>query len=251
MTNNQNSLALELKNVSKTFRIREGGRDSIREKVKGLFGQSNIRELHAVRDVSFSIKKGEFFGIVGHNGSGKSTLLKLIIGAIKPDLGSEITTHGRVLRLALGMGFDLNLSARDNIYVNGSIMGLTFREIGNVFFEIIEFAGLEDFVETPLKYYSSGMVSRLAFAISVFVDTDILLIDEFFGGVGDEAFRKKSAEIFKKRIIEGKTVVFVSHEMSIIQEYCNRVCVMNKGEMVALGKPSDVINDYIQSYQVL
>ncbi len=244
----KNKLAIELKNVSKTFRIRDVSKDTIREKVANIFKPSNIHELKAVQNVTFTVQKGEFFGIVGHNGSGKSTLLKLIIGAIKADEGSSIRTSGRVLRLALGMGFDMNLSARHNIYVNGSVMGLTFKEIGRRFHEIIDFAELQKFVDTPIKYYSSGMVSRLAFAISVFVDTDILLIDEFFGGVGDEAFRSKSAEVFKKRIIEGKTVVFVSHEMSIINEYCNRVCVLEQGKVVNIGAPDQIIPAYIQSY---
>ena len=128
--------------------------------------KSNIHSIHALEDINLDIYKGELFGIIGRNGSGKSTLLKLIIGAIKPNSGSEIKTYGKVLRLALGMGFDYNLSARHNIYVNGSVMGLTFREIGRRFHEIIDFAGLHEFVDTPIKYFSSGMVSRLAFAIS-------------------------------------------------------------------------------------
>jgi len=247
--NHEKNIAISLKNVSKTFRIREGGSDTIRERVRSVFNKDSIRELEALSDISFDVYKGDFFGIIGHNGSGKSTLLKIIIGAIKPDQGSEILTRGKVLRLALGMGFDLNLSARDNVYVNGSIMGLTFRNIGEVFHEIIAFAELENFIDTPIKYYSSGMVSRLAFAISVYVDTEILLIDEFFGGVGDESFKLKSSEVFKKRIIEGKTVVFVSHDMQTIKKYCNRVCVLNKGRMIACGAPSEIVDSYIQSYQ--
>lgn len=243
-------IALELKNVNKTFWIREKSNDSIRERIKGLFsGNSGAREIKALQDVNLTIHKGEFFGVVGHNGSGKSTLLKLIIGAIKPDKGSTIVTYGKVLRLALGMGFDVNLSARHNIYVNGSIMGLTFKEIGSKFHEIIEFGGLEAFVDTPIKYYSSGMVSRLAFSIAMHVEADILLIDEFFGGVGDEAFKQKSSEKFRETIIQGKTIVFVSHEMRLIQEYCHRVCVMEGGKVVAVGAPAEHIEAYIKSYQ--
>jgi ABC-type polysaccharide/polyol phosphate transport system ATPase subunit len=242
-------IALELKNVNKTFWIREKSNDSIRERIKGVFsGVSSNKEIRALRNINLTINKGEFFGIVGHNGSGKSTLLKLIMGAIKPDKGAKIISNGKVLRLALGMGFDPNLSARHNIYVNGSIMGLTFKEIGSKFDEIIEFGGLEEFVDTPIKYYSSGMVSRLAFSIAMHVEADILLIDEFFGGVGDEAFKQKSSEKFKERILEGKTIVFVSHEMGLIEQYCNRVCVMNSGQIIAMGIPSDVIQPYINSY---
>lgn len=242
-------IALELKNVHKTFWIREKSNDSIRERINGMFsGASSNKEIRALRNINLTVYKGEFFGIVGHNGSGKSTLLKLIMGAIKPDKGSRIISNGKVLRLALGMGFDPNLSARHNIYVNGSIMGLTFKEIGNKFHEIIEFGGLEEFVDTPIKYYSSGMVSRLAFSIAMYVEADILLIDEFFGGVGDEEFKKKSSEKFKERILQGKTIVFVSHEMSLIEQYCNRVCVMSSGKIIALGSPDEVINPYLNSY---
>lgn len=245
----RDQFAIQLRGVSKTFYIRENSNDSIREKVKGLFNLDNsIKKIEALKDVTFDIKKGEFFGIIGHNGSGKSTLLKLIIGAIQADKGSTIITEGRVLRLALGMGFDMNLSARHNIYVNGSIMGLTFKEIGKRFQEIIDFAGLQDFVDTPIKFYSSGMISRLSFAISVHVESEILLIDEFFGGVGDVGFKQKSEEMFKRRILEGKTVVFVSHSMETIKEHCERVCVLNKGTLVGLGAPADVIPEYIASY---
>lgn len=243
-------IAIRLQNVSKTFHIREKNSDTIKAKFSNLLRPSSgIRELKAVDNISFNVKKGEFFGIVGHNGSGKSTLLKMIIGAIKPDSGSVIELSGRVLRLALGMGFDMNLSARHNIYVNGSVMGLTFREIGMKFNEIVGFAELEKFVDTPLKFYSSGMVSRLAFAISVFVDTEILLIDEFFGGVGDESFKQKSAKVFEERIISGKTVVFVSHEMNLIEKFCNRVAVLKEGRLVNIGAPSDVISSYLESYE--
>ncbi|MCL4118867.1 UNVERIFIED_CONTAM: hypothetical protein GTU68_038115 [Idotea baltica] len=243
-------VALELNNVDKTFWIREKSNDSIRERLGGLFsGVSSTREIKALQNINLTIYKGEFFGIVGHNGSGKSTLLKLIMGAIKPDKGAKVVSNGKVLRLALGMGFDPNLSARHNIYVNGSIMGLTFKEIGNKFHEIIEFGGLEEFVDTPIKYYSSGMVSRLAFSIAMHVEADILLIDEFFGGVGDEAFKQKSSEKFKERIIEGKTIVFVSHEMSLIEEYCNRVCVMDGGRMLKTGEVSEIIPFYMSLYE--
>ena len=243
-------IAVHLENVSKTFYIREKSADSIRAKFKNVFQRKNdLHVINAVQDVTLDIRKGEFFGIIGHNGSGKSTLLKLIIGAIKPDNGSIIETEGKVLRLALGMGFDYNLSARHNIYVNGSIMGLTFREIGRKFHDIIDFAGLEDFIDTPIKYFSSGMVSRLAFAISVYVESDILLMDEFFGVVGDESFKQKSNEIFKKRIIDGKTVLFVSHELSAIKKYCSKLVIMNKGRMSRIYDVNEGIEMYLKEYQ--
>ena len=235
-------IAIKLTNVSKTFKYREKTTDSLREKAMNFFRyDSTFKIIHALKNVNLEIYKGEFFGIIGHNGSGKSTLLKLIIGALKADKGSQIETNGKILRLALGMGFDMNLSARHNIYVNGSIMGLTFREIGRKFDSIVDFAGLENFVDTPLKFYSSGMVSRLAFAISMHVEADILLIDEYFGGVGDAAFQEKSSEVFHQHILKGKTIVLVSHNMDLIEEYCHRACLLSRGELVICDSTDKVL----------
>ncbi len=242
-------IAVKLVNVSKTFYYREVTNNTIRQKVTGLFrGKHTLRKIEALSDISLTIKKGEFFGIIGHNGSGKSTLLKLIIGALKPDRSSIIETDGKILRLALGMGFDMNLSARHNIYVNGSIMGLTFKDIGNKFESIIDFAGLHEFVDTPIKFYSSGMVSRLAFAIAMHVETDVLLIDEYFGGVGDKNFQEKSEKIFNDRIIHGKTIVFVSHQMNLISKYCDNVCLLDEGRILLVGHPDEVLSYYDKIY---
>lgn len=222
-----------LKNVSKTFYIREKANDSIRKKLFSFFDKNNgLRKLEALKNVNLDIKKGEFIGIIGHNGSGKSTLLKIMIGALQADQGGLVETKGKIVRLALGMGFDPELSARDNIYLNGSIMGLTFRQIGQKFDQIIDFSGLHNFIETPLKFYSSGMVSRLAFAIAMHVEADILLIDEFFGGVGDQDFREKSDKVFRESIIQGKTIVFVSHELDIVKQYAHRIFEFSGGRII-------------------
>ncbi|MCB0520258.1 MAG: ABC transporter ATP-binding protein [Lewinellaceae bacterium] len=239
---------ISLKNISKTFYIREGHHDSIREKVFNLLKGDPPRSIPALKDISLDIKKGENFGIIGRNGSGKSTLLKLIIGAYRPDKGGRITVNGKVIRLALGMGFDPELSARDNIYVNGSILGLTFRQIGKKFDDIIGFAELEKFVDTQLKFYSSGMVSRLAFAVALHTEADIFLMDEFFGGVGDEGFKEKSEKVFQQSFVEGRTILYVSHQLDTIQEYCDRVLLLNMGEAVALGSPKEVLNQYKQFF---
>jgi len=226
-------IVIEIKNLSKTFYIREKANDSFRKKIYGLFDRKNgMRKIQALKNINLDIHKGEFIGIIGHNGSGKSTLLKIIIGALQGDSGSVINTQGKIVRLALGMGFDPELSARDNIYLNGSIMGLTFRQIGQKFEEIIDFSGLHNFVETPLKFYSSGMVSRLAFAIAMHVEADILLIDEFFGGVGDQDFREKSDKVFRESVIQGKTIVFVSHELDIVKQYAHRIYEFSGGEIL-------------------
>jgi ABC-type polysaccharide/polyol phosphate transport system ATPase subunit len=227
-------VVIQLKNVSKTFYIREKANDSFRKKIYGLFDRNNgLRKIEALKNINLEIHKGDFIGIIGHNGSGKSTLLKIMIGALQGDKGSMVNTQGKIVRLALGMGFDPELSARDNIYLNGSIMGLTFRQIGQKFGEIIDFSGLHNFVETPLKFYSSGMVSRLAFAIAMYVEADILLIDEFFGGVGDQDFREKSDKVFKESVIQGKTIIFVSHELDIVKKYANRIFEFSGGEIIS------------------
>ena len=244
LTLNFMDTAIRLENISKTFHLKENHHDSIREKLFNVFQKEQGRAIHALKNISLDIKKGETFGIIGRNGSGKSTLLKLIIGAYRPDKGGKITVNGKVIRLALGMGFDPNLSARDNIYVNASILGLTFRQIGGKFQDILAFAELENFVDTQLKFYSSGMVSRLAFSIALHTEADIFLMDEFFGGVGDEGFREKSEQVFRQNFVEGRTILYVSHQLDTVQQYCDRVLLLNMGEMVALGTPEEVLSQY-------
>lgn len=223
-----NEIVISVRNLSKTFYIRENAENSIMSKVLNVFSKSDLREIRALSDVNFSIRKGSFVGIIGHNGSGKSTLLKLLTGAFPPDKGGEIDISGKVIRLSLGMGFDPNLSGRENIYVNGSMLGLSFKSIGKKFNEILEFSGLEEFVDTPVKYYSSGMVSRLSFSIAIHAEADIFLLDEFFGGVGDQEFRDKSEKAFKY-LLKDKTILFVSHELDQIEDLCDEVLEFNKG----------------------
>lgn len=241
---NNREIVINLKNVNKTFYIREKGVDSIREKIFGIFSKNTKKELKAIQDVNLEIRKGEFFGIIGRNGSGKSTLLKIIMGAIHPDKGGKVTTHGRMMRLSLGMGFDPKMTARENIYINASILGLTSKQVDDKFDEIIKFAGLQRFVNTPVKFYSRGMKSRLGFAIAVHAEADIFLMDEFFGGVGDANFRKKSEEIFAKSFIEGRTIIHVSHQMPTIREHCDRVILMEQGAIHAVGTPDEVVPVY-------
>ncbi len=235
-------VVIKLENISKTFVMSE--KSSIRERVFSLFVGHKKRKLHALKNVEMEIRKGEFIGVIGRNGSGKSTLLKIVMGAIPPDKGGKVTTHGRIIRLSLGMGFDPNLSARENIYVNASILGLTFKDINEKFDEIIDFAELHDFIETKVKFFSRGMRSRLGFAIAVHAEADIFLMDEFFGGVGDANFKKKSVKVFQQAFVEGRTIIHVSHQLNTIEKYCDRVLVLHKGEVVALGKPDEVIPIY-------
>jgi len=243
-------VAIKLTNVSKTFQIREKSTNSIRDRAINLLSFNNkARNIKALHNINLEIKRGEFFGIIGRNGSGKSTLLKLIMGAFPPDKGGKIYTNGRMIRLALGMGFDPGLSARDNIYVNGSVLGLSFRQIGQKFDEIIDFAELDNFVDTPVKFYSSGMRSRLAFAIAIHAEADIFLMDEFFGGVGDEIFKKKSEEVFQTSILNGRTIIHVSHSLKTFDKHCERLLLLDKGEHVMLDHPETVIEYYRSNYR--
>lgn len=226
-------LAIDIRNLSKTFYVRDKKQRSIRSRVRNLFtAQGGIQSIPALKNINLQVQKGEVLGIIGHNGSGKSTLLRLITQSINPNPGSYLRTSGKVMRLALGMGLDQDLSARDNIYLNGSILGLTFRQIGKRFDDIIAFAELEAFVDMPIRFYSNGMRSRLAFSIGLQAEADILLFDEFFGGVGDEAFLKKSADAFDHFIAGGKTIVIVSHNKSGIEEKCNRVIELSGGRII-------------------
>jgi len=235
---------IEVKGLSKTFRLSNKGLP-FSKRILALLISNQNRQLKVLDNISFDIKNGEFFGIIGKNGSGKSTLLKLIIGAIDPDPGSLIKTNGKIIRLALGMGFDPNLTARDNIYVNGTILGLSFKAIGEKFEEIIEFAELEGFIDTPIKFYSTGMKSRLSFAIAIHADADIFLIDEFFGNVGDEAFKEKSQKAFEQNISKGKTILYVSHSLETIRKQCDRVLILEKGQ----GRIYTNIEEAIQQYK--
>jgi len=237
---------ITVKNLSKTFYTRVVG-ISIFQRI--LNRAKSWIELKALKDVNFNIYEGEFVGIIGRNGSGKSTLLKMLIGAIKPNEGSVISINGKIMRLALGMGFDSNLSARDNIYLNGVILGMTFKQIGEKFDEIIQFAELQNFIDTPVKYFSTGMKSRLTFSIAQYADTDILLIDEFFGGVGDESFKKKSEDVFKNKMLSKKTILFVSHSLNSIKNYCDRVIYLKNGKIEMDGSPEKVIEFYKESFR--
>jgi len=237
--------AIQVKNLSKTFKIREQKIENIREFLYSLFmSNQKVKILKALNNVSLNINKGEFFGIIGKNGSGKSTLLKILMQSYQPDSGATVIIKGSMMRLALGIGFDQNLSARDNIYVNGSIIGLTFKEIGSQFNRIIEFAELEEFVDTPIKFFSSGMKSRLAFSVAVMTRAEILLIDEFFGGVGDIEFKNKSEKVFLNTFLDGRTIIFVSHDLNKIIKYAHRVAVMDKGKIVYVGDPDKAVDFY-------
>ena len=210
--------------------------------------RKSIDYFWALKDVSFSIKPGETYGIIGGNGSGKSTLLKLLSGIIKADKGS-LKVQGKISALLeLGAGFQADLTGRENIYLNGSILGLSRDEISRRLDEIIRFSELETFVDTPVKHYSSGMYMRLGFAIAVNVDPEILLIDEVLA-VGDQSFQAKCIERIQDFKRKGKTIVFVSHDLNTVSKLCNRAIWLNNGKVAARGTTQRVIDFYQETMQ--
>jgi ABC-2 type transport system ATP-binding protein len=234
---------IQVRNVNKTFRIKDKNTNSIRSKILNIFNPNQDRAIKALKNINIEIQQGEFFGVIGNNGSGKSTLLNIMTSVYQPDKGGEIKVTGDFQRLALGTGFDHELTARENIFLNGSLQGLSFKRIRIIFDSIIQFAELEKFVDTKVKYFSTGMISRLAFSIAVNIDSDILFLDEF-GGVGDVNFKKKSEQVFKDFISRGKTIVHVSHELDTISEYCDRVLLLDKGKQILIDKPEVVLESY-------
>lgn len=236
-------MAVAIDGVSKTFRLPHQQYSTLKERVLHPFRSTDYDELHAVRDISVHIGTGEFFGIVGRNGSGKSTLLKCIAGIYGVDRG-QISVAGRLSPfIELGVGFNMDLTARDNVIINAIMLGLTRRQAKARFEEVIAFAELEEFIDLKLKNYSSGMLVRLAFATSILVQAEILLIDEVLA-VGDAAFQQKCFEEFFRLKREGRTIIFVSHDMFSVERFCDRAMLMEKGEMVQIGDPHAIGRAY-------
>jgi ABC-2 type transport system ATP-binding protein len=205
--------------------------------------RSRYKEFWALKGVSFEVPTGQTFGVIGSNGSGKSTLLKCLTGILTPDKGS-VTVKGRVSALLeLGAGFHMELTGRENVFLNGAILGLSKRELEARFDDIVGFAGLEEFIDTPVKNYSSGMFVRLGFAVAAHVEPEVLLIDEVLS-VGDESFQRKCAEKIEQFRADGRTIVFVSHGLGQVEQLCEYVAWINHGELVEVGPAADVITKY-------
>jgi ABC-type polysaccharide/polyol phosphate transport system ATPase subunit len=235
--------AISVENVSKTFRLPHQQYSTLKERALHPFRSTDYDELHAVKDISLEIANGEFFGIVGRNGSGKSTLLKCLAGIYGVDRG-RITVAGRLSPfIELGVGFNMDLTARDNVIINAIMLGLSRREARTRFDAVIAFAELEEFIDLKLKNYSSGMLVRLAFATSIQVEAEILLIDEVLA-VGDAAFQQKCFEEFFRLKREGRTIVFVSHDMHSVERFCDRAMLMERGDMVQIGEPRAIGRAY-------
>jgi len=235
--------ALEIERLTKTFRIPHQRYSTFKERALHPIRSRNFDELHAVDDVSVTVGKGEFFGIVGRNGSGKSTLLKCIAGIYEADAGS-VTVHGRLSPfIELGVGFNSELTARENVLINAIMLGLTRKQTRERFDEIVAFAELEEFLDLKLKNYSSGMSVRLAFSVAIQVDADVLLVDEVLA-VGDAAFQQKCFEQFYRLKDEGRTIVLVTHDMSAVERFCERALLLERGRPVALDEPQVIARAY-------
>jgi len=237
--------AVEVLGVHKTFRIPKQHVHTFKERALHPFRRTEYIELKALREISFRIGPGEFFGIVGRNGSGKSTLLKLMAGIYKTD-GGSIKVAGRLAPfIELGVGFNPDLAAADNVVLNAVMMGLSPREARARFDEVIAFAELEEFLDMKLKNYSSGMQVRLAFSVMIQADADVLLIDEVLA-VGDAAFQEKCFDAFYRLRDEGKTIVLVTHNMDIVERFCHRALLLNMGGIEQIGPPGEVGRRYLE-----
>jgi ABC-type polysaccharide/polyol phosphate transport system ATPase subunit len=237
--------AIRVEDLHKSFRIPTQRVDSFKERAVHPFAAREYRELRALDGVSFEVRQGEFFGIVGRNGSGKSTLLKLLASIYRADSG-RIQMAGRLAPfIELGVGFNQELTARENVVLNGVMMGLTPQESRERLDGVIEFAELGDFIDLKLKNYSSGMLVRLAFSLMLEVDADILLIDEVLA-VGDAAFQQKCADAFREMKAAGKTIILVTHEMSTVEEYCHRAMLISDGQIQHIGDPGEVGRHYLR-----
>jgi ABC-2 type transport system ATP-binding protein len=238
-------IAIQVEDLHKSFRIPTQRVDSIKERAVHPFAAREYRELHALNGISFEVEQGEFFGIVGRNGSGKSTLLKLLASIYRADRGT-IRMAGRLAPfIELGVGFNHDLTARENVVLNGVMMGLSPREMRRRMDAIVEFAELGEFVDLKLKNYSSGMLVRLAFSVMMEADADVLLIDEVLA-VGDASFQQKCADAFREMKAAGKTIVLVTHEMATVEAYCHRAMLISDGEIQNIGDPGEVGRDYLR-----
>ncbi len=232
-------MAVDVQQVSKRFRLYHEKYTSLKEKVIHA-GRVPYEDLWALRDVSFDVKEGETVGILGRNGSGKSTLLKCVCGVLQPTSGQVVVRGKLAGLLELGAGFQQDLSGRENIYLNGSMLGMSKREVDRVFDDIVAFAELEQFIDNQVKFYSSGMYVRLGFAVAVNVDPDVLVIDEVLA-VGDERFQRKCMDRVKQFQREGRTILFVSHSPDQVRAICDRAVVLGDGEMIGLGAPGEAV----------
>ncbi len=239
-----NNIAVKVDHVSKFFRLPTEATQSLRTSLVNRFkGIKGYKEQHVLKDISFEVEKGDFYGIVGRNGSGKSTLLKIISEIYIPEKG-KVTIDGKLVSfIELGVGFNPELTGRENVYMNGAMLGFSTEEVDDMYDDIVEFAELGEFMNQKLKNYSSGMQVRLAFSVAIKAQGDILILDEVLA-VGDEAFQRKCNDYFKDRKESGKTTILVTHDMGAVKKYCNKAVLIENGLVKAIGNPDDVANQY-------
>jgi ABC-2 type transport system ATP-binding protein len=236
--------AITARNISKVFHIFEDSQNTVKQRLFNIFNAPHAKEIPALKPMNLDIKKGECFGLIGRNGSGKSTLVRVLAKVYPSDTG-YIKVKGTTMLMNLGVGMSHELTARENIYVSGSVLGLKIKEVDALFDSIVEFAELKDFIDTKIKYFSSGMLARLAFSIAVNVRADVMFLDEIFA-VGDVKFQEKAVKIFEKSWIDQKTVVLISHNMEVIRSYCQRVAYIKKGTLEYVGDPETAIEMYLK-----
>lgn len=234
--------------VSKNFKLPHDRNNSLKSLIIHPFRKrSSVEVQHALRDINFQVNEGEFFGILGRNGSGKSTLLKILAGIYVPTSG-EVSVYGKLVPfIELGVGFNPELTGRENVYLNGALLGFSKREIDKRYRDIVDFAELEDFMDQKLKNYSSGMQVRLAFSVATRAEADILLIDEVLA-VGDADFQNKCYEYFMSLKNSGKTVVFVTHDMSAVRKYCDRAIVVEDSRLIFEGSADKAADRYLKLF---
>ena len=242
MTNT--TIAVKVDHVSKFFKLPTEASQSLRTTMVNRFkGIKGYKEQNEIKDISFEVEKGDFFGILGRNGSGKSTLLKIISQIYVPEHGS-VTVNGKLVSfIELGVGFNPELTGRENVYLNGALLGFSREEIDQMYDDIVDFAELREFMNQKLKNYSSGMQVRLAFSVAIKAQGDVLILDEVLA-VGDEAFQRKCNDYFQERKKSGKTTILVTHDMGAVKKYCNKAVLIEHGLVKAIGNPENVANQY-------
>jgi lipopolysaccharide transport system ATP-binding protein len=242
--------AIRVQSLHKSYRIYHEKKSTVYEHLVGLISKNRgYEKLNVLNGISFDVKKGEMMGVIGKNGQGKTTLLQILCGILKPDSGAVKLTGSTVPFLALGTGFQPDLSAIDNIVMYGLYLGLTKKEIKERIPDILSYAELEKFADTKLKHFSTGMFARLAFATAVQVEPDILLVDEVLA-VGDVSFREKSFETFLSFKERGKTIVFVTHSLDQVKRLCDRAIFLQNGKIQKTGQPDEVVKEFYDYYQI-
>lgn len=234
---------IALEGVNKIFRLPHDSKTTLRQRFVNIFRKSTYEELYALRDINLKVKQGEFLGIIGKNGSGKSTLLKLVAKVLEPTSGTVYVSESVAPFLELGVGFQGDLTVKDNVSLYGALLGMSKKEIADKYDWIIDFAGLERFVDAKLKNLSSGMQVRLGFSITVSVKSPILLVDEVLA-VGDMDFQQKCYDSFKSFKKNGRTILFVSHDLAAVERFCDRVILLEEGAIKNQGSSEEVISTY-------